>query len=162
VVLAGSYDTMLHAVDAMGGAALWTHRTAGGIYSSPAIVPGKQERVVFTSWDHHLHCVSGADGSLLWSAFLGRPIWDSVSLGDSIWSSPAVAEIDGQRVAYVGSYSGPFYAVPLAEAAEKALARPGSNINFWLTMPIVMAIVAAMTLLVTRHHRRRRKLTSRG
>jgi outer membrane protein assembly factor BamB len=156
VVLVGSYDTLLHAVDAVSGAALWSYRTAGGVFSSPAIASGERRtRVLFSSWDHHLHCVSGADGSLLWSAFLGRPIWDSVSLGDSIWSSPAVAEIDGQDVAYVGSYAGPFYAVPLDEAAEKALARPGSNINFWLTMPIVMAIVAGMTLLVTRRRRRR-------
>ena len=157
VVLVGSYDTYLHAVDAASGAPLWRYQTAGGVYASPALAPegGKPPRVLITSWDHHLHCVDGTDGSLLWSAFLGRPIWDSVSLGDSIWSSPVVAEIDGKQVAYVGSYAGPFYAVPLDEAARKALARPSSNIDFWLTMPVVLLVVTAMTLLVTRRHRRR-------
>jgi outer membrane protein assembly factor BamB len=157
-VLVGSYDTHLHALDAASGRPIWRYRTAGGIYASPAVAAdGKRVRVLFTSWDHHLHCLDGVDGSLLWNAFLGRPIWDSVSLGDSIWSSPVVAEIDGQQVAYVGTYAGPLYAIPLAEAAKKALARPSSNIDFWLTMPIVLIVVTAMTLLVTRHHRRRRR-----
>jgi len=161
VVHVGSYDTRLYALDAETGAPLWSYRTAGGIYSSPALAPGKRPRVLVMSWDHHLHCVAGEDGSLLWSAFIGRPIWDSISLGDSIWSSPVVAEIDGQQVAYVGSYAGPLYAIPLAEAAEEALARPSSNIDFWLTMPLVLLIVTAMTLLVTRRHRRRKLLGQR-
>jgi len=101
--------------------------------------------------------VAGEDGSLLWSAFVGRPIWDSISLGDSIWSSPVVADIDGQQVAYVGSYAGPFYAIPLAEAAEKALARPSSNLDFWVTLPLVILAVTVMTLGLTRRHRRRRR-----
>ena len=160
-VLAGSYDTNLHALDAHSGQPLWSYRTAGGVYSSPAIVPLPATRrdgapqVLIASWDHHLHCVDSHDGSLVWSAFLGRPLWDSVTLGDSTWSSPVVAEINGRVVAYVGSYSGPLYAIPLDEAADKALARPSSNLRFWVTLPLVVLAVIIVTLLITRRHRRR-------
>ena len=50
---------------------------------------GDSAKVLFGAWDHHLHCVSAGDGSLLWSAFTGRPIWDSITLGDSIWAIKA-------------------------------------------------------------------------
>ncbi len=161
-VLAGSYDTKLHALDAHNGSPLWSYRTAGGVYSSPAVVPlsGKDPegtpQVLVAAWDHHLHCVNSGDGSLAWSAFLGRPLWDSISLGDSTWSSPVVAELNGRVVAYIGSYSGPLYAVPLDEAAEKALARPSSNLRFWVTLPLVVLAVILVTLLITRRHRRQR------
>lgn len=157
VVLIGSYDTHLYALDARTGAPIWRHTTAGGVYSSPAVVRGEGKlKILITSWDHHLHCVDGEDGSLLWSAYMGRPIWDSISLGDSIWSSPVVAEINGQQVVFVGSYAGPLHAVPLAAAAEKALARPSSNLDFWVTMPVVMLIVGLATIFLTRRHRRGR------
>jgi outer membrane protein assembly factor BamB len=160
LVFVGSYDTRLYAVDASNGAGVWSHRTAGGIYSSPAVVGegGGRAQVLFSSWDHHLYSVAAGDGSLNWSAFLGRPIWDSITLGDSIWASPSVAVINGQAVAYVGSYAGPFYAVVLDEARRKALARPGSNLQFWVLLPLVMLATTGLALFLTRRHRREKRL----
>ena len=161
LVLVGSYDNQLYALDARTGAKVWSYRTAGGIYSSPAVftpADGKQ-RVLITAWDHHLHCLSAADGTLLWSAFVGRPIWDSITLGDSIWASPSVALSGGKATIYLGSYAGPLYAMPLAEARNKALARPSSNLGFWFTMPVVMLLTAMLTIFLTRRHRRREKTT---
>ena len=156
LVLVGSYDTRLYALDALTGAEVWQHRVAGGIYSGAALTSaGGRARVLFSAWDHHLHCLNVQDGSLAWSAYTGRPIWDSLTLGDSAWSSPAVAEINGQAVAYAGSYAGPFYAVPMAEAEGEALARPGSNLRFWVTLPVVMIATALLALWLTRRARRR-------
>ncbi len=156
LLLAGSYDTRMYALDATTGAPRWSHRVGGGIYSGGALATHDgADRVLFSAWDHHLHCVNLADGALAWSAFTGRPIWDSLTLGDSTWSSPAVAEINGQAVAYFGSYSGPFYAVPLQEAEHKALARPGSNLKFWVTLPLVMLATAAAAIFLTRRRRGR-------
>lgn len=158
LVFAGSYDTRLYALDARGGRLVWSTAVAGGIYSAPALAPDKDRtRVLFSAWDHHLHCVDALDGALDFTAYTGRPIWDSLTLGDSTWSSPAVAELDGTSVAYVGSYAGPFYALPLGEAEKKALARPGSNLNFWLGLPVVLILTTSLALAATRrrrHHHR--------
>ena len=155
LVLAGSYDAHFYALDALSGALVWRYRVGGGIYSGGAYAMHKgRARVLFSAWDHHLHALNLSDGSLSWSAYTGRPIWDSLTLGDTSWSSPAVAEINGQAVAYVGSYSGPFFAVPLAEAEQKSLARPGSNRQFWITLPLVMLATAAVAILLSRRRRR--------
>jgi len=157
VVYVGSYDTNLYALEARSGRLLWSHRTAGGIYSSPAVVhEGGQASVLFASWDHHLHCISAVDGAPRWKKFTGRPIWDSVTLGDSVWSSPSVALLDGQAVVFFGAYSGPFYALPLAAAARE-LPGPASNLGFWVTLPGVMLATTALTLILTWRHRRRRR-----
>ena len=158
LLLVGSYDTRFYALDALSGAKVWDHRVAGGIYSGAALAThGGRVRVLFSAWDHHLHCLNVDDGSLAWSAHTGRPIWDSLSLGDSAWSSPAVAEINGQAVAYTGSYAGPFYAIPLGEAESEALARPGSNLRFWVMLPLVLLMTAALALWLTRRARVRKQ-----
>ena len=163
LVLVGSYDTHFYALDALTGARVWDHQVAGGVYSGAALATTAKGgvRVLFSAWDHHLHCLNLEDGSLAWSAFTGRPIWDSLTLGDSAWSSPAVAEINGQAVAYTGSYAGPFYAIPLAEAEGEALARPGSNLRFWVTLPLVMLGTALLAVWLTRRSRRRQRASSR-
>jgi len=157
LVLVGSYDNHLYALDARTGVQVWRYRAASGVYSSPAVFKdaGGRVKVLFTAWDHHLHCLDAQHGTLLWSAFTGRPLWDSITLGDSIWASPSVAMMKGKATIFFGSYAGPLYAMPLHEARDKALARPSSNLRFWVTMPLVMLLTAGLTVLLTRRHRRR-------
>ena len=158
-VLVGSYDTHLYALSATAGVLRWKHRTAAGVYASPAVVRRRDKgEVLFSAWDHHLYSVDLSDGALRWNAYTGRPLWDSITLGDSTWSSPAVAEINGRAVVYVGSYAGPIHAIPLDEAAKKAVARPGSNIDFWITLPGVMLAVALLTVGLTRMSRHRKQV----
>jgi serine/threonine-protein kinase len=156
VVFIGSYDTNLYALDGQTGVMIWSYRTGAGVYSSPAVAEDRQGRVMVlvSSWDHHLHCVSGENGTLLWKVFTGRPLWDSVSLGDSVWASPSAAEVDGEVMVYVGSYAGPLHAVSFSEAARNALARPGSNRAFWVTLPVVLLAVGLLTILLSRWQRR--------
>ena len=157
LVFVGSYDTSFYAIGADDGKKLWRHHTAGGIFSSAALLVDKDKNradIFFASWDHHLYNLAAEDGTLRFSAYTGRPLWDSITLGDSIWSSPTIAVINGQPMIYFGSYSGPFYATPLKEAAKKALARPGSNINFWLTLPLVLIGVTLILIVLSRRQRR--------
>jgi outer membrane protein assembly factor BamB len=157
-VLVGSYDGNLYALDGRTGRMLWSYRTDAGVYSSPALLRERgQLRVLVSSWDHHLHCVDGETGRGLWKVFLGRPLWDSVPLGESIWASPSLAVIGGQSWVFLGSYAGPLHAIPVDEAARSGLARPGSNRRFWVTLPMVMLCTAALTLMLTWWSRRRQR-----
>ena len=80
--------------------------------------------------------------------FTGQPIWDSITLGDSIWSSPAIALINDQPMVFFGSYAGPLHGIVIGKSA--ALAKPGSNLNFWITLPIVILLVTMLTLYLSR------------
>jgi eukaryotic-like serine/threonine-protein kinase len=72
----------------------WTFKTAGRIFSSPAVAGGS---VYFGSSDHNLYAVNATDGSLRWKFRTEGPVN----------SSPA---LDGGAV-YAGSLDGNFYAV---------------------------------------------------
>jgi outer membrane protein assembly factor BamB len=157
-IFVGSYDGNLYALDARSGALLWSYRTAAGIYSSPALLrEGASLRVLVSSWDHHLHCVDGEEGRPLWKIFTGRPLWDSVPLGESLWASPSVAVIGERAWVFLGSYAGPLHGIPLEEAAQQGLARPGSNRRFLITLPVVMLGVAFLALLLTWRSRRQQQ-----
>jgi len=160
LLFVGSYDTNLYALDAESGVMQWSYRTRGGIYSSPAFFHDERgrPRVVVASWDHHLHCVDAVEGRPLWKVATGSPIWDSITLGDSIWSSPSVLELESKTPLIVfGSYAGPLHAIPFAEARRQdVLAGPGSNRDFWIRLPAVMLAVAVLTLVLTRRHKRAR------
>jgi outer membrane protein assembly factor BamB len=155
VVFVGSYDTKLYALDAATGAPLWAYATGGGVYSSPALVSlDGIAHVLFTAWDHNLYALSAADGTLLFRTFLGRPIWGSISLGDSLWSSPIAGEIDGRAVAFIGTYAGPLHAILLDDASRRGLSGAGSNLDFWVTLPLVLLATTALALFFTIRRRR--------
>ena len=157
VVFVGSYDLHLYALSGRDGKLLWRYRTTGGIYSSPAVLKrGKRAQVLFAAWDHQLHCVDAADGQLRWTTNIGRPLWDAITLGDSVWASPTVGVIGGHALVYFGSYAGPLHAIVLDEAVKQALARPSSNLDFWMTLPLVLLGVALILIVLTRRERRAR------
>lgn len=68
-----------------------------GVVSTPAIGDidgdGKNE-VVFGSWDFNLYALRGATGALM-PGFPPDPSGLGFGLRDSIWSSPALADLDG-------------------------------------------------------------------
>jgi eukaryotic-like serine/threonine-protein kinase len=97
VVYVGSGDNKLYAFDATTGATLWTATTGDVVRSSPAVANG----IVY---------VGGGDGKLYAFDAAGTtncsgtpktcsPLWTSVTLGYSLFSSPVVAN----GFAYIGS-----------------------------------------------------------
>jgi outer membrane protein assembly factor BamB len=158
VVAIGSYDRKLYGLDAATGEKIFSQTAAGPIYSSPAVVPagpaGPEPTIVFSSWDHQMHGVSGRDGTLLWTVFTGKPLWDGVILGESNWASPAAAEIGGRWMLYMGSYNGVFYAIPLSQAAMAGGSQPWTDVRFWITMVLALGLTAVLSLYLTRRYRR--------
>ena len=150
LVLVGSYDRSLYAIDLLSGALVWRTFTRGGIHASPAVATTDRQSVVLTSsWDHHLYALDAKDGAMLGKRYTGRPLWDTVGLENSAWSSPVAAEINGTWMVYVGSYDGHFYAEPLAELMGSPTRQVRSNVRFWMSFPITLGAVTLVALALT-------------
>ena len=76
-ILVGSYDYMLHCVDAATGRSNWVYETGNYINGTPAIAEG---RTVFGGCDAVLHIVSVADGKKLGDVPAGAYVAASVAL----------------------------------------------------------------------------------
>jgi eukaryotic-like serine/threonine-protein kinase len=136
VLLGGSYDFNLYALNPTTGDFIWKYATEGGIVSKPALHEGQ---IFFGSEDKNLHVVHVRSGKQAWTyptggpvrssplvaeghvffgsddgylyainAVSGRQIW-RVDMGDAIRSTPVYAS---DRI-LVGSESGDFFALDL-------------------------------------------------
>jgi outer membrane protein assembly factor BamB len=151
----GSYDQGLYELDAGNGSLKWRYAARAGIYSSPAVVAsGGEELVLALGWDHMLHVVSLENGSSLFSAFTGRPLWNVAGMDDSNWSSPSAARIDGSWMAFVGSYDGTLRSLPLG-ASDRAAPALRSNKWFYLSFPLVLIPFFSLAIGLTVRERRR-------
>ena len=79
LLLIGSYDNNLYALNAADGKFQWKYPTDGGIVSRPAVLEGN---VYFGSEDKRLHVVSIRSGKVVWTYYTNGPIR----------SSPRIAE----------------------------------------------------------------------
>lgn len=98
----GSYDNHLYALNAESGKLLWKYLTDGGVVSRPAF---SGDNVCFGSEDHRLHVVSARTGSVLWTYFTGAPVRSSpflaeghVFIGSDDGFLHAVNLLSGRRV----------------------------------------------------------------
>ncbi len=156
LVLVGSLDRTLYAVDARSGKVAWRYWTRGGLYEAPAWLPENPGGlVVTTAWDHHLHGLDAHAGALRWLAYTGRPLWDVLSLEDSAGSAPVIAELNGQVLAFLGSYSGSIYGLVVDRLGPLQGGRRRSNLAFWISLPLVLLGVAGLALGLTWRGRRR-------
>ena len=157
LVVFGSYDQRLYALDAHTGEKVWSQVLGGPVHASAAVIErGSDSLIVTAAWDHQLYGVDAGDGSLRWSVYTGAPLWDAIVLGESIWSSPVVAQLDERWMIYHGSVDGVFYGLPLSQAALAGGSPPWGTWRFWLTMLISMAAVAGLALGLTRRARKRK------
>ncbi len=94
LVLVGSYDYNLYAVDAQSGQFRWKFPTQGGVVSQPA---SDGRLAFFGSQDGNIYAVRLRDAAMVWKITTGGPVY----------SSPWLAE----RIVFVGSDDGYLYAV---------------------------------------------------
>lgn len=78
LVLIGSRDKHLHAIDRQTGEGVWKFATGGRVESSPIVF---SDGVVFGSSDGRLYAANLADGSELWRLELGEPLTASPAFG---------------------------------------------------------------------------------
>ncbi len=136
MVVFGSDDGNVYAVDAATGRQRWMHRTGGPVSSSPAVAGGK---VFALSYDGRLHALNATTGELLWKfATEGERRFEARGLHgmqprtqtfadmfDVYLSSPAVA--DG--AVFFGSGDGHLYAVDAATGALRWKFRTGNVVH---------------------------------
>jgi len=111
VVFYGAYDRRFYCVDARSSKILWHKKTGTDICASAAIAGVKGAPVVLIhSLDDNLYMLDARTGRQLWKEFVGHVQWSHIERTDSIWSSPAVANVGGRPMLFFGSYNGEFYA----------------------------------------------------
>jgi eukaryotic-like serine/threonine-protein kinase len=104
LVLIGSRDKHLHAIDRQKGEAVWKFRTGGRVEGSPIVF---EDGVVFGSSDGRLYAAALGDGTELWQ----------VDLGEALVASPAF----GHRLIVIGGEKGTVFA--LRASATPAVAK---------------------------------------
>jgi outer membrane protein assembly factor BamB len=121
----GDYSGRMYAVWARTGRGRWSSGTsgrtfglaAGNFYSTPAVDFG---RVYAGNTDGKVYSFSAKSGELAWSK----------STGGYVYSSPAVANVEGTRPSvYVGSYDGNLYALDARTGSVRWTARAGGRIS---------------------------------
>lgn len=146
LVLVGSHDGLLHAIDARTGREAWAAPTGKGWTDSSPAVSADGELALVGSEDASLYCFERKSGRLVWRFRTGFGVWSSptlsgrvaffgssdhrvyavdVATGAQVWSfatggevlsSPAVSP-DGGRV-LVGSFDKKLYAIDAATGVE--------------------------------------------
>jgi outer membrane protein assembly factor BamB len=81
LVLIGSRDKHLHAIDRKTGEAVWKFPTGGRVESSPIVFT---DAAVFGSSDGRLYAAKLTDGSELWRLELGEPLVASPAFGENL------------------------------------------------------------------------------
>ena len=77
LVLVGSDDESLHAVDAQTGALAWSRPLSARVRATPAVLG---DVAVVGDFKGRVAAVKTADGALLWSHELGQPVYSSAAL----------------------------------------------------------------------------------
>jgi outer membrane protein assembly factor BamB len=121
----GDYSGRIYAVWRRTGNERWSTGTSGrtfglasgNFYSTPAVAFG---RVYAGNTDGKVYSFSARSGELAWSK----------STGGYVYSSPAVANVEGAGPSvYVGSYDGNLYALDARTGAVRWTARAGGRIS---------------------------------
>jgi outer membrane protein assembly factor BamB len=121
----GDYSGRMYAVWERTGRERWSSGTSGGtlglsagnFYSTPAVDFG---RVYAGNTDGKVYSFSASSGELAWSK----------STGGYVYSSPAVANVEGTKPSvYVGSYDGNLYALDARTGSVRWTARAAGRIS---------------------------------
>jgi outer membrane protein assembly factor BamB len=146
VVFAGSYDYNVYAIRAADGAVLWKRPLGGEVFSAPAFFTlNGRPTVAVAALDNHVHVLDARSGAILTSYYTGRPVWDKVSKGDTLWGSPAVLEAGDESAVIQGSFNDTVYVLPLVKPCTMQ-ARARSAKSLWLSLGIVALLFTGVVL----------------
>lgn len=148
MLVAGSEDGNIYAIDTNTGIELWRFTTQGSVNSSPALAPDNNTYV--GSEDGYVYCLNSS-GVLVWSFLTAGPVYSSPALdvesnrmfigsndtnlyclqmdtgkvlwqfptGGKIVSSPVIGYIGPKKTVYIGSLDDHLYALDSEDGSEK-------------------------------------------
>jgi outer membrane protein assembly factor BamB len=105
LVIVGSGDQHVYALDAATGALRWKRRTGGVVHASPAVAGG---RVFIGSFDRTLYALDAATGAIHWTFQTG----DDPELHNQVGIASSAAVAEGR--VFFGCRDGHFYALDAA------------------------------------------------
>jgi outer membrane protein assembly factor BamB len=148
VVFTGSHDYKVYAFRARDGEPLWSRALGGEVYSAPCFFDlGGEPAVCAAALDDHLYVLDARTGRVLTSYFTGRPIWDKVAKGDTLWGSPVVLEAGRETAVVHGSFNDTVYVLPLLkECSLRAKVRSAAGL--WWGLGVVLALFLGLILPV--------------
>lgn len=102
MVIFGSGDGNVYALDAMTGAQLWKFKTGDVVHASPAIAQGT---VFIGSWDSYFYALNANDGTLKWRFKTG----EDADIHNQVGIQSSAAVLDG--IVYFGCRDSHLYAL---------------------------------------------------
>ena len=150
VVFVGSHDYKLYAFRASDGEELWRRHLGGEVYSVPSFFHlNGAPAVAASSLDNHLYVLNARTGKVITSFFTGRPIWDKVSKGDTLWGSPVIFEAGGETAVIHGSFNDFVYVLPLhKECTLKATVQSVAMLWYGLGIMLVIFLGGVLPLVL--------------
>ncbi len=115
-VIFGSHDQSVYCLNARTGRLRWRFFTKGDVFSSPAIFhTGARTLAAIASGDDYLYLLDAWTGREMRRYRPGRFLWGYRIVGDSIWSSPIAASLNGQWSIFAPFYDGKVHAYTVGE-----------------------------------------------
>ena len=96
ILVAGSYDNNLYAIDINTGKVIWNYQTDNYVNGTPTIY---KDKVIFGGCDNHVHIISALTGKKVQSYDAGTYIACSIAVD--------------KKIAYFGNYNGVFTALDI-------------------------------------------------
>ncbi|MCX7591360.1 MAG: PQQ-binding-like beta-propeller repeat protein, partial [Kiritimatiellae bacterium] len=149
-VFVGSHDYSLYALDARSGELIWRRPLGAEVFSAPCLFEHRGKFFVAAAClDDRLYVVDAATGQIEACFRTGRPTWDKVPKGETLWGSP-IAVTDGTNASVVlGSYDGYVYAFPMTGESRYRVT-PRKTAGLWLSVLVIGMVLAGLLPLLAR------------
>lgn len=145
-VVFGSHDQAVYCLNAVTGRVRWTYFTKGDVYSSPAVIPDNDATLIaIASGDDYVYLLDARSGQEVNRYRPGRFLWEYRVMGDSIWSSPIAAQLNGEWMLYAPFYDGKVHAYSIGKPREMAQAR--SSYGRIMLLKIVVTALGTVILV---------------
>jgi len=149
VVFVGSHDYNVYAFRAADGALLWRRHLGGEVYSAPAFFFKGEPMLAVAALDNRVYVLNAKSGKVVTSYYTGRPIWDKVAKGETLWGSPAILAAGEQTAIVHGSFNDWVYVLPVTgECTLRAQVQSAAGLWYGLGIVLVLFLGIVMPILL--------------
>lgn len=145
-VIFGSHDQAVYCLNARTRRVRWRFFTKGDVYSSPTVFDvDSRTLLAIASGDDYLYLVDAWTGKEQRRYRPGRFLWGYRVVGDSIWSSPIAARLNGQWTLFAPFYDGQVHAYLLSK--PKGMATRRSSYGEIMLLKVALTVVGTLLLI---------------